>query len=252
MQTKFNYWYFKSIISRDNCQKILELGKNRIDEIKKTGGDVVAKVGDDRDKKSVLNSSDIVIPQQDKTIQEIDYKKGNTYIRDSEVCWLNDTWLYDLFLPLIKEANINAGWNYDFEYCESFQFTKYNEGGFYGWHNDSSTDHFAKYKRHIPGITPLTDKNEMQKGYTDNNNFVGKIRKISMTVNLNIPGEYEGGNLKFDYGPHTTGERFYECTEIRPQGSIIVFPSWIYHQVTPITKGTRYSLVLWCLGEPFR
>ena len=73
-----------------------------------------------------------------------------------------------------------------------------------------------------------------------------------MTINLNEPGEYEGGNLKFDFGPHSEGERFHECTEIRPQGSIIVFPSFVQHQVTPVTKGTRYSLVLWSLGQPFK
>ncbi len=74
-----------------------------------------------------------------------------------------------------------------------------------------------------------------------------------MTINLNEPGEYEGGLLNFDYGPHSTdGERYKECTEIKPQGSIIVFPSFLHHQVTPVTKGTRYSLVLWITGRPFR
>ena len=42
------------------------------------------------------------------------------------------------------------------------------------------------------------------------------------------------------------------CTEIRPQGSVIVFPSFVWHRVTPVTKGTRYSLVLWTCGQPFR
>ena len=88
--------------------------------------------------------------------------------------------------------------------------------------------------------------------YTDNQDQVGKIRKLSMTINLNKPGEYEGGNLKFDFGPHVTGKRYHECTEIRPQGSIIIFPSFLYHQVTPVTSGTRYSLVLWTLGQPFK
>jgi len=252
MQAKYNYWYFQSALTKENCEKILELGKNKIQYIKDNGGDTVGQTFDDRDKQSVSSSSKSVIPQGDKTTQEIDYNKGNTYIRDSEVCWLNDQWLYDLFTPYIETANKSAGWNYDWDFCESFQFTKYNPGGFYGWHNDSSTDHFAKYKRHIPGITPLSSKNEIKKGYTDNHNFVGKVRKISMTVNLNVPGEYQGGNLKFDYGPHSPNERYHECTEIRPQGSIIVFPSWVYHQVTPIESGTRYSLVLWCLGKPFR
>ena len=73
-----------------------------------------------------------------------------------------------------------------------------------------------------------------------------------MTINLSEPGSYEGGNLKFDYGPHIKGERYHECTEIRPKGSVIVFPSYLYHQVTPVTKGTRYSLVMWSLGHPFR
>ena len=42
------------------------------------------------------------------------------------------------------------------------------------------------------------------------------------------------------------------CTEIRPRGSIIVFPSFCWHRVAPVTKGTRYSLVMWNLGRPFR
>jgi PKHD-type hydroxylase len=92
----------------------------------------------------------------------------------------------------------------------------------------------------------------MLKGYTDNPNMVNKVRKISMTINLNAPGEYDGGNLKFDFGPHASGKRFHECEEIRPQGSIILFPSFVYHQVTPVTRGTRYSLVLWSLGWPFQ
>jgi PKHD-type hydroxylase len=83
--------------------------------------------------------------------------------------------------------------------------------------------------------------------------MVGKIRKISMTLNLNEPGDYDGGNLKFDFGRHVEGvDPFYECEEIRPQGSVVVFPSFVDHCVTPITRGTRYSLVLWCLGDPFK
>ena len=79
----------------------------------------------------------------------------------------------------------------------------------------------------------------------------GKIRKLSMTVNLSREDEYEGGNLKFDLGPHNK-KRYYECIESRKRGSIIVFPSSTYHQVTPITKGIRHSLVMWALGKPFK
>jgi PKHD-type hydroxylase len=47
-------------------------------------------------------------------------------------------------------------------------------------------------------------------------------------------------------------KRYHTCTEIRPRGSIIVFPSFIHHLVTPVTEGTRYSLVIWNLGKMFR
>ena len=42
------------------------------------------------------------------------------------------------------------------------------------------------------------------------------------------------------------------CTEIRPRGSIIVFPSFVWHRVKPVTSGTRYSLVVWHLGRSFK
>ena len=86
---------------------------------------------------------------------------------------------------------------------------------------------------------------------TSDPNKFGKKRKISVTVNLTSPENYDGGNLKFDFGPHA-GKRYHTCTEIRPKGSIIVFPSHVYHQVTPITRGKRYSLVVWNLGKPFK
>ena len=56
----------------------------------------------------------------------------------------------------------------------------------------------------------------------------------------------------FDFGEHSTNNRFHICKEAREQGSIIVFPSSVYHMVEPVTKGTRYSLVMWNLGRPLR
>ena len=193
------------------------------------------------------------IPQNDKTRQQLKNQNIDTdkaYVRDSEVCWLNDEWIYDLILPKLIQANSSSHWRYDIDVVESMQFTIYKPGGFYGWHTDSGSDHLAKSKRLIHG---LTDNNlQKESRYTKNKKLIGKIRKLSLTINLNSPGEYEGGNLMFDYGHHTDEDRFYECKEIRPQGSMIVFPSYTYHCVTPVTKGTRYSLVLWANGEPFK
>ncbi len=259
MQVQNTYFWFKSALTPEQCQKIIDLGVNEIDRIKKAGGTTEATTFGDNHKQAFEKTGKEVIPQHDKTVEEIKSQVGvdidieqERYVRDSEVAWFSDSWLYDLIHPFLKTANENAGWKYEWDFSESFQFTKYNKGGFYGWHADGNSCNFGKYKRYIPGVSPTTPKGEIPKGYTDNPNMVGKVRKLSITINLNEPGEYDGGNLKFDFGPHAAGKRFHEVEEIRPQGSIIVFPSYVYHQVTPVTRGTRYSLVLWSLGQPFK
>ena len=78
--------------------------------------------------------------------------------------------------------------------------------------------------------------------FSEDKNKWGKVRKISMTLNLTESSNYEGGNLKFDLGPHVKENRFKVCDEIRPKGSVIIFPSFMYHCVTPVTSGTRYSI----------
>ena len=259
MQVQNTYFWFKSALTPEQCQKIIDLGVSEIDSIKKAGGSAEAITFGDNHKQAVEKTGREVIPQQDKTLEEIKSQVGeNTnirearYVRDSEVAWFNNSWLYELIHPFLRIANEDAGWKYEWDFSESFQFTKYNKGGFYGWHADGNSCNFGKYKRYIPGVSPATPDGKPLKGYSDNPNMVGKVRKLSITINLNKPDEYDGGNLKFDFGPHAAGKRFHEVEEIRPQGSIIVFPSYVYHQVTPVTRGTRYSLVLWSLGQPFR
>ena len=75
-----------------------------------------------------------------------------------------------------------------------------------------------------------------------------------MTVSLTDPKKYQGGELEFDLR-NQDPERARNtklCTEILPKGSIVVFPSFVWHRVKPITKGVRYSLVIWNLGKPYR
>ena len=255
MQVQNSYYYFKSALTPEQCQKIIDMGKKRLDDIKKSGGSTEATTYGNNHKQAMKDA----IPQVDKTIEEVKKEIGSDkdveqerYVRDSEVCWFDDNWLYQLVHPYLRSANEQSGWKYQWDFSESFQFTKYNPGGFYGWHADGNSCWYGRYKRYIPGVSPTTPEGKPLRGYTENTNYVGKVRKLSITINLNEPGEYEGGNLKFDFGPHAAGKRFHECTEIRPQGSLIVFPSYVYHQVTPVTRGTRYSLVLWSLGEPFK
>ena len=258
MQVQNSYYWFKSALSKEQCQKIINLGDTQLQNIKKSGGTTEATTFGDNHKQAFEKAGKEVIAQKDATVEELKKEVGENvnieqerYVRDSEVCWFDDRWLYDLIHPFLRIANKEAGWKYEWDFSENFQFTKYHKGGFYGWHADGNSCHYGRYKRYIPGVSPTTKDGGIPKGYTTNPHMVNKVRKLSITINLNEPGEYDGGNLKFDFGPHAGKERFHECVEIRPQGSIIVFPSYVYHQVTPVTRGTRYSLVLWSLGKPF-
>ena len=153
--------------------------------------------------------------------------------RNSDLVWMDDAWIYKELQPFVHLANEHAGWNFNWERSESCQFTKYKINQYYDWHCDSYS---------LP--------------YTEGNSK-GMIRKLSMTCQLTDGSEYEGGELEFDfrqYDPHMRDEskHLQKATEILPKGSIIVFPSFVWHRVKPVTKGTRYSLVMWNLGYPFK
>ena len=155
--------------------------------------------------------------------------------RHSDLVWLNDNWIYREIHPYIHQANQMAGWNFEWDRSESCQFTKYKLHQYYDWHCDG------------------WDKPYNRPGKLDH----GKIRKLSMTCQLTDGSEYQGGELEFDfrnYDPHMRDESKHriQCKEILPKGSIIVFPSFVWHRVKPVTSGTRYSLVVWHLGRPFR
>ena len=215
------YYYFKSALSPRICDDIVAYGKRHQTEMAVTGG-----LGRNNNKEAY---------KSDGTMKKGALKNLQKK-RKSEIVWVNDQWIYKEIHPFIHEANKTAGWNFDWDFSESCQFTKYGVGQHYGWHCDSWDK-------------PYDKPNDL--------NSHGKIRKLSVTVSLSDPSEYEGGNLEFDFRNQVDWERnkkskIKECTEIRPRGSIIVFPSFVWHRVNPVTKGTRYSLVIWNLGRPFR
>ncbi len=259
----YYYWFFPSAWSSEFCDKIVELGVTTLHERKEKFGvnAVNASVGGWRQKGQAAQNSFAVNDKDINQILEEGLNPEQAYVRDSEVAFFGFSELYDAIWPFIKEANARAGWNFDWNYTEEFQFTKYGINQFYGWHCDSSEKPYELFDPKIhayhknPDGTPYIDQyGEMSPedhNHTVNRNYAGKIRKLSVTVSLNDPSEYDGGTLKFDLGPHRA-DRYHVCEEIKPKGSIVVFPSHLYHQVTPVTRGTRYSLVCWNLGPPFK
>jgi len=206
------FWYFKSALTPRFCDEVIKYALQQKDGIARTGGFNHKK----------LSKEDV------KNIQRK---------RKSDLVWLNDRWIYKEIHPFVHEANRRAGWNFEWDRSESCQFTKYKQGQYYDWHCDS------------------WDKPYERKNKQDPDN--GKIRKLSMTCQLTDGSEYSGGELEFDFRQYDPPQRdeskhLRKATEILPKGSIIVFPSFLWHRVKPITRGTRYSLVLWHLGYPFK
>jgi PKHD-type hydroxylase len=134
--------------------------------------------------------------------------------RHTENIWLErneaNMWAFDKMLALVMSANQNK-YQYEIDFFEALQLAKYEENMHYNWHADLG-----------PGV-------------------MGN-RKLSVTVQLSSPDDYEGGELLLDV---QAIEPFVAPKEI---GSVTVFPSFLKHKVTPVTKGTRYSLVAWASG----
>jgi PKHD-type hydroxylase len=206
------YYFFQNALTPKFCDELIKYGISQQEQLALTGGQT-----DKVNKGKPLDDKDI-----------IDLKKK----RDSNIVWLSDRWIYKEIQPFIHQANQLAGWNFEWSFSEACQFTKYKLNQFYDWHADSWE-------------TPYANK--------DNPDTFGKIRKLSVTCSLSAPEDYEGGELEFDFrntDPDKPAIR--KCAEIKPRGSIVVFPSHVWHRVKPVTKGTRYSLVIWNLGYPFK
>ena len=158
---------------------------------------------------------------------------SDTSVRSCKTCFLPPREeLVELFGNLIRDYNNHhSGWNFDLEFIESIQLGHYHEGDFYDWHIDSY-------------INPV---------FQNDNPY---NRKVSVTVFLNDPEEYEGGEFDLEMrGPKTEArtdnvER-YDTFKL-PKGSMLVFPSYVWHRVRPVTSGVRKSLVLWIQGPPFK
>jgi len=192
--------------------------------------DEIIKYGKSQQEQLALTGGQTEKVNKGKPLEEkdiLDLKKK----RDSNIVWLSDSWIYKELHPYVHQANRLAGWNFEWSFSEACQFTKYGLKQHYGFHCDSWNS---------PYDNPA------------NPDTHGKIRKLSMTCSLSDPSEYEGGQLQFQFRNQDDPTTTRNCIEILPRGSICVFPSHVWHQVTPVTKGTRYSLVVWSLGYPFK
>lgn len=176
----------------------------------------------------IWSTNQAFMPHECKAIIDEFYKKSYTKglvghdsgilkqnIRRSSLYWIpkieSYSWIFKRLMDIVLAANKQY---YDFELygiTEDIQFTEYDSrnDGHYGWHTDEE----------------------------------GTNRKLSISVQLSDPEEYEGGTLQIKPGDFEANKAV---------GSATIFPSYKLHQVTPVTRGTRHALVVWISGPPFR
>jgi PKHD-type hydroxylase len=140
-------------------------------------------------------------------------------IRVTRTAWLEgieeNKWIYDRVQQVAMMINQMA-YRFDLTgFSERIQYSVYHasEGGHCDWHVDQG---------------PLVTR-----------------RKLSLTVQLTDASQYQGGDLQF-----LAGGRMESAP--RDRGMMIAFPSYGVHRVTPVTAGTRKSLVIWVTGPQFR
>ena len=156
----------------------------------------------------------------------IDGENKEKNIRSSKNTWINwDEWIGGIIHNMMISAN-REYFLYDLEYFDQpIQVTVYNgeRGDFYDWHTDNGTSVTAP--RRSDGV--LIE------------------RKLSCSLVLSSPDEYEGGELEFSLGRWSKS--------VKPErGSAVIFPAWLPHKVNPVTAGKRISLVAWMNGPSFK
>ncbi|MEO8301708.1 MAG: 2OG-Fe(II) oxygenase [Rhizomicrobium sp.] len=147
-------------------------------------------------------------------------KEDTDTLRITRVAWMErnpeTAWLYARLEEMVLSLN-REFYSFDlFGLVEAFQYTVYDdqEGGHYGWHVDLGGN----------DVEP---------------------RKISLSLQLSDSSRYTGCDLELEAG---NGRYIAE----RARGTLIAFPSYVLHRVTPIESGIRKSLVIWVSGPVFR
>ena len=138
-------------------------------------------------------------------------------IRNSKISWwYEDHWVTSIFSHYFNIANKN-NWEYDLTYLKGIQVTKYENDGKYDWHCDYGTEFDSNH-----------------------------TRKLSATLLISDPNQFQGGDLEFiDYHGRV-------IVAPKLKGTMIIFDSRLPHRVSPLSVGTRISLVSWMLGPKLR
>ena len=162
--------------------------------------------------------------------------------RNSQNAWIPTThWVGGYIWHYIMRAN-RENFLYDLKCIdgESMQYTRYEEGQFYGWHNDSGL------ATHYKPVSVGNRGNGQETAQDFVNENCEMVRKLSFAMQLSHPDEYEGGNVQL---LDEAGNMYFAP---RKRGTIMLFDSRTQHRVLKVTKGIRKSIVGWTVGPRWK
>ena len=99
MSVRNLYYYFSGALSPETCDNIINAGEAKLNQLKKSGVSTSGTTDGAKEKQALKSNNPV--SQADKTAMEIEDSE-NSYIRDCEVSWLEDNWLYDTIWPYVK------------------------------------------------------------------------------------------------------------------------------------------------------
>jgi PKHD-type hydroxylase len=120
-------------------------------------------------------------------------------------------WIFDRVFGVVAQLN-RQYWQFELNASERIQFSRYVEGEYYDWHMD------------------LAAQGALSR------------RKVTVTVQLSEAGDYDGGELEVNLGSASRSAS-------KQRGLLVAFPSYGLHRVRPITRGARFSLSAWLIGQ---
>jgi PKHD-type hydroxylase len=163
----------------------------------------------------------------------------NKEIRDTKVAWMPTShWIAPFLMYYVDRANRE---NFRFDIYgvdgENMQYTVYGPGKFYNWHRDDSLAEKSMF-------APVSHRGQrLDLAMNDSHDM---CRKLSFSLILSDPDEYEGGQFQMlGYN-----NKMYEVPQ--KKGLLVIFDSTTLHRVRPVKKGTRKSLVGWVVGPRWR
>ena len=160
--------------------------------------------------------------------------------RNSQNVWIPTTyWLGGFIWHYVQRAN-RENFLYDLKCidAETMQYTRYEEGQYYHWHNDSGL------ATHYKPVSVGNRSEGRQEDFVNEN--LELVRKLSFALQLSSPDDYEGGNVVL---LDEAGKKYIVP---RQRGTMVLFDSRTQHRVNKVKSGVRKSIVGWVVGPRWK